>query len=64
MRRVVTLINQVAIATVTGTSLQTQAESANQAAKKYQEDNLLLKQVNTRVRKRAWKGHYLTLYVQ
>ncbi|XP_070295645.1 LOW QUALITY PROTEIN: B-cell receptor-associated protein 29 [Salvelinus sp. IW2-2015] len=44
MRRVVTLINQVAIATVTGTSLQTQAESANQAAKKYQEDNLLLKQ--------------------
>uniref|UniRef100_A0A8C8EPL7 Endoplasmic reticulum transmembrane protein n=1 Tax=Oncorhynchus tshawytscha TaxID=74940 RepID=A0A8C8EPL7_ONCTS len=44
MRRVVTLINHVAVATVTGTSLQTQAESANQAAKKYQEDNLLLKQ--------------------
>ncbi|XP_041692438.1 B-cell receptor-associated protein 29 isoform X1 [Coregonus clupeaformis] len=44
MRRVVTLINQVAIATVTGTSLQIQAESANQAAKKYQEENLLLKQ--------------------
>ncbi|KAL0968716.1 hypothetical protein UPYG_G00270710 [Umbra pygmaea] len=44
MQRLVTLINQVAIATVTVTSLQTQAENANDAAKKYQEDNLLLKQ--------------------
>uniref|UniRef100_UPI003AAA5FB9 refilin-B isoform X1 n=2 Tax=Centroberyx gerrardi TaxID=166262 RepID=UPI003AAA5FB9 len=44
MRRVITLINQ--LATVSGTTavLQTQAESANQAAKKYIEDNELLKQ--------------------
>lgn len=44
MRRVVTLINQVAISTETGASLLEQADKANEAAKKYQEDNLTLRQ--------------------
>lgn len=44
MRRVVTLINQVAVTTETEASLQVQTESANQSAKKYQEDNLRLRQ--------------------
>lgn len=44
MRRVITLINQLATAVSTSVALQTQAESANQAAKKYMEDNELLKQ--------------------
>ncbi|XP_010903612.1 B-cell receptor-associated protein 29 [Esox lucius] len=44
MQRLVTLINQVAVATANRTSLQTQAENANEAARRYQEDNLLLKQ--------------------
>ncbi|KAG5267430.1 hypothetical protein AALO_G00221650 [Alosa alosa] len=44
MRRVITLINQLATAKNTTGALQTQAESANQAAKKYMEDNELLKQ--------------------
>ncbi|KAJ8002610.1 hypothetical protein DPEC_G00160680 [Dallia pectoralis] len=43
MQRLVTLINQVAVATVTGISLQTQAENANEAARRFQEENLLLK---------------------
>lgn len=44
MRRVITLINQLATVSGTTAALQTQAESANQAAKKYMEDNELLKQ--------------------
>ncbi|XP_051976429.1 B-cell receptor-associated protein 29-like [Xyrauchen texanus] len=47
MRRVVTLINQLAVATSTSAALQTQTEGANQAAKKYMEDNELLKQALT-----------------
>ncbi|XP_051974537.1 B-cell receptor-associated protein 29-like [Xyrauchen texanus] len=47
MRRVITLINQLAVAIGTSTTLQTQAESANQAAKKYMEENELLKQALT-----------------
>lgn len=45
MRRVITLINQLAVALGTSVALQTQAESANKAAKKYMEDNEMLKQV-------------------
>ncbi|KAI1882275.1 hypothetical protein AGOR_G00249000 [Albula goreensis] len=44
MRRVITLINQLATALGTGAALQTQADGANQAAKKYMEDNEQLKQ--------------------
>ncbi|KAM3875251.1 tRNA-dihydrouridine(20a/20b) synthase [NAD(P)+]-like [Diretmus argenteus] len=44
MRRVVTLIDQLATASGTTASLQMQADGANQAAKKYMEDNELLKQ--------------------
>ncbi|XP_059187674.1 B-cell receptor-associated protein 29-like isoform X2 [Centropristis striata] len=44
MKRVVTLINQLAAASATTAALQTQADNANQAAKKYMEDNELLKQ--------------------
>lgn len=44
MRRVITLINQLATAKGTTGALQAQAENANQAAKKYMEDNELLKQ--------------------
>lgn len=44
MRRVITLINQLAVALGTSVALQTQAESANKAAKKYMEDNEMLKQ--------------------
>nr|XP_055046611.1 B-cell receptor-associated protein 29-like isoform X3 [Misgurnus anguillicaudatus] len=44
LRRVTTLINQLASAEGTSTALQTQVENVNQAAKKYMEDNELLKQ--------------------
>lgn len=44
MKRVVTLINQLAAASGSTAALQAQADSANQAAKKYMEDNELLKQ--------------------
>ncbi|KAJ8269121.1 hypothetical protein COCON_G00117280 [Conger conger] len=44
MRRIITLINQLATSVGTGAALQTQAENANQAAKKYMEDNEHLKQ--------------------
>ncbi|KAM4619547.1 B-cell receptor-associated protein 29 [Polymixia lowei] len=44
MRRVVTLLNQVAITTEASSGLQAQMNSANQAAKQCQEDNLLLRQ--------------------
>ncbi|KAM9801632.1 tRNA-dihydrouridine(20a/20b) synthase [NAD(P)+]-like [Neosynchiropus ocellatus] len=43
MKRVVTLINQLASATVATAALQDQADKANLAAKKYLEDNTLLK---------------------
>ncbi|XP_033181402.1 tRNA-dihydrouridine synthase B isoform X2 [Mastacembelus armatus] len=44
MKRVITLINQLAAVSGTTAALQVQAENANQAAKKYMEDNELLKQ--------------------
>ncbi|XP_038833554.1 tRNA-dihydrouridine(20a/20b) synthase [NAD(P)+]-like [Salvelinus namaycush] len=44
LRRVITLINQLATESGTTASLQTKAECANQTAKKYMEDNELLKQ--------------------
>jgi hypothetical protein len=47
LRRVITLINQLAMASSTTASLQTKAESDNQTAKKYMEDNELLKQVKS-----------------
>lgn len=45
MRRVVTLINQLATLHSTSAALQVQADSNNQAAKKYMENNELLQQV-------------------
>ncbi|KAJ8374017.1 hypothetical protein SKAU_G00045970 [Synaphobranchus kaupii] len=44
MRRVITLINQLATALLNGAALQTQTDGANEAAKKYMEDNEQLKQ--------------------
>ncbi|KAJ3591247.1 hypothetical protein NHX12_009193 [Muraenolepis orangiensis] len=44
MRRVITLINQLANLHDTSTALQMQADGNNQVAKKYMEDNELLKQ--------------------
>lgn len=44
MKRVITLINQLASLSGTTVALQLQADNANQAAKKYMEDNELLKQ--------------------
>ncbi|XP_061638414.1 tRNA-dihydrouridine(20a/20b) synthase [NAD(P)+]-like [Phyllopteryx taeniolatus] len=44
MKRVVTLINQLASVYGTTAALQAQAENANKAAKKYLEDNELLKE--------------------
>ncbi|XP_040902160.1 B-cell receptor-associated protein 29-like isoform X2 [Toxotes jaculatrix] len=44
MKRVITLINQLAEMHGTTAALQAQADNANQAAKKYMEDNDLLKQ--------------------
>lgn len=46
MRRVIMLINQLATVTETGVALQTQAENANQVAKKYMEDSEELKKVS------------------
>lgn len=45
MKRLVTLINQLAAMSGTTAVLQAQADTANQTAKKYMEDNELLKQV-------------------
>lgn len=45
MKRVITLINQLAAASGTTAALQAQADNANQTAKKYMEDNDLLKKV-------------------
>lgn len=47
MKRVITLINQLATVSATTADLQTQADTANLAAKKYMEDNELLKQVDS-----------------
>lgn len=44
MKRVVTLINQLASVSSTTAALQAQADGANKAAKKYMEDNERLKQ--------------------
>lgn len=46
MRRIITLIHQVALAEGTGAALQAQAEGANQAAQKYMEENQKLKEVS------------------
>ncbi|KAJ8245421.1 hypothetical protein GJAV_G00270550 [Gymnothorax javanicus] len=43
LRRVIMLINQLATAHLNTAALQTQADGANEAAKKYMEDNELLK---------------------
>ncbi|XP_047449670.1 B-cell receptor-associated protein 29-like isoform X1 [Mugil cephalus] len=43
MKRVITLINQLALASATTAALQVQADKANQVAEKYLEDNELLK---------------------
>ena len=45
MRRFVTLVNQVALATTDSAGLQAQMVGANQAATRYQAENLQLKQV-------------------
>ena len=45
MRRIVTLVNQVALATTDSAGLQAQMVGANQAATRYQAENLQLKQV-------------------
>lgn len=44
MKRLITLINQLASASGTTAALQAQAENANQTAEKYMKDNELLKQ--------------------
>ncbi|CAL8296239.1 unnamed protein product [Boreogadus saida] len=44
MRRIVTLVNQVALATTNSAGLQAQMVGANQAATRYQAENLQLKQ--------------------
>uniref|UniRef100_A0A4W6D2Q8 Endoplasmic reticulum transmembrane protein n=1 Tax=Lates calcarifer TaxID=8187 RepID=A0A4W6D2Q8_LATCA len=44
MKRVITLINQLASVSASTAALQVQADNANQTAKKYIEDNELLKQ--------------------
>ncbi|CAL8361457.1 unnamed protein product [Merluccius merluccius] len=44
MRRVITLINQLATVQCTSAALQMQADNINQTAKKYMENNELLKQ--------------------
>ncbi|XP_073328937.1 B-cell receptor-associated protein 29-like [Pagrus major] len=44
MRRVVTLLNQVAVTLETAAGLQAQMDGAVKAAKQHQEDNLMLKQ--------------------
>lgn len=44
MRRIVTLVNQVALATTDSAGLQAQMVGANQAATRYQAENLQLKQ--------------------
>lgn len=46
MRRVVTLLNQVAVTLETTAGLQAQMDSAVKASKQHQEDNLTLKQVS------------------
>uniref|UniRef100_A0A667ZMB0 Endoplasmic reticulum transmembrane protein n=1 Tax=Myripristis murdjan TaxID=586833 RepID=A0A667ZMB0_9TELE len=47
MRRVVTLLNQVAITSEESAGLQAQMDNAHKAAKQYQEDSLLLRQVRS-----------------
>lgn len=47
MKRLITLINQLASVSETTVALQAQADNANQAAEKYMKDNELLKQVMT-----------------
>ncbi|KAG5830386.1 B-cell receptor-associated protein 29-like [Anguilla anguilla] len=43
LRRIITLISQLATSLLNGAALQTQVDGANEAAKKYMEDNVLLK---------------------
>lgn len=46
MRRVVTLLNQIAVTLEDNTGLQAQMDSAAKAVKQCQDNNLLLKQVS------------------
>lgn len=46
MRRIFSLLNQVAVTLEDNTSLQTQMDSAVRAAQKFQEDNQLLERVS------------------
>lgn len=45
MRRVVTLLNQVAVTLENSAGLEAQMDNAVKAAKQHQDDNLMLKQV-------------------
>lgn len=47
MKRVITLINQLASVSGTTAALQAQADNANQAAKKYMDENEQLKKVRS-----------------
>lgn len=49
MRRVATLLNQVAVTMEDSAGLQSQIDNAVRAAKQHQEDKLTLKQVRNRV---------------
>lgn len=49
MKRLITLINQLALVSGNTAALQTQADNANQAAKKYMDDNEQLKKVPTSI---------------
>lgn len=49
MRRVATLLNQVAVTMEDSAGLQSQIDNAVRAAKQQQEDKLTLKQVRNRV---------------
>lgn len=68
MKRVVTLINQLASVSATIAALQVQADNANQTAQRYTEDNKMLKQVNaTLFGSRRYidhdKQHIITLFL-
>ncbi|XP_036432924.1 B-cell receptor-associated protein 29-like isoform X2 [Colossoma macropomum] len=67
MRRVIMLINQLAVANNTSKALHAQTEAANQAARKYMEDIELLKQAftdNAEGEKSAQKNELLRKEVQ
>ncbi|KAL4659420.1 B-cell receptor-associated protein 29 isoform X1 [Arapaima gigas] len=57
VRRVVTLINQLATALETGSALQAQVDGANEAAKRYMVDNEQLKQALVKGKQRSAEGN-------